>query len=112
MQSMPRRSRRGQRYGQRVAAQHHRQYEPPDRLLRCTAKQLSHIHDRSGLDLDRISLGCGGGLLRLQAGQHIGFALALGDQLRTGFALGGDGIECPVDPAAFRDFLDGSVNLI
>jgi hypothetical protein len=87
------RSRRRQRHGKRIAAQHHGQYQPTNRLFGRPAKQLRHIHDRGSLNLDRMGLGLGGGLRRPQSGERTSFALPLGDQLGTGLALRVDGIE-------------------
>jgi hypothetical protein len=45
-----------------------------------------------------------GSLICLQAGQHVGFVLPLGDQLRTGLALRVDGVEGAIGPARFVTF--------
>ncbi len=71
------------------------------------AEELRHVHDRRRLDLDHISLGGSGGLLCLQASQHVGFALALSDQLRPGLTLRVDRTERTID--ARRVFVGSAV---
>jgi hypothetical protein len=58
-----------------------------------------------------MSFGGSSGLFSLEVGKHVGFALALGNQLRTHLALGVDCIERAVRSAPLRHLLDCSVDL-
>jgi len=70
MQSMPRRSRRGQGDGERVAGENHEGYQPSDYPLgvRIGADQLSDVADGRGLGLDLPALGSHAGAFRLEGG--------------------------------------------
>ena len=65
----PRRSRRGQGDGERVAAQNHERDQLPDSLLAVGvgAEQFRHVADRRGLGLDLLAFGGHGGAFRLLA---------------------------------------------
>ncbi len=52
----PRRSRRGQGDGERVASEHHEGDQPSDRLLAVRAEQFRHVADGRGLGLDSAAL--------------------------------------------------------
>jgi hypothetical protein len=69
--SAPCRSRCSQSDGQRIAAKHHYQDEPPNRLLGVGVgpEQFRHVSDRRGLGLDLPALGGHGGAFRLQSRQ-------------------------------------------